>query len=156
VQVGEIQRFEGGDWRPSRAVFVPDGKHILACGGGDGTIKQYPPELLTLRLFDRQTGKEVRRFSLGHTQGVRGLAISPDGKRALSSGADVTVRLWDVSTGGECLQVMPGHKGSVGLVAFTPDGTRGVSGGAQDGTTRLWDLSTGKQLPVSYQEHKPF
>ena len=41
----------------------------------------------------------------GHLDDVLAVAISPDGSRLVSGGADSAVRLWDVSTG-RCMEVM--------------------------------------------------
>src|SRR5437660_4397835 len=77
-----------------------DGKRVLT---NDGK---------TLRLWDAYTGKCLRVFE-GHTDGVIGAALSPDGKRVLSGGGDdKTVRLWDADTGKE-LRKMTGHTGAV-------------------------------------------
>src|SRR5262249_45143811 len=65
-----------------------DAKLALSANSGDNGIT----------VWDVTTGKQVRVLQ-GHTNMVSGVAISPDGKRALSSGTDGTVRLWDVTTG---------------------------------------------------------
>src|SRR4051794_25354328 len=64
----------------------------------------------------------------GHTNGVRGVAFSPDGKRLATASEDHTVRLWDVETGKE-LHLYSGHKQMVTGVAFCPDNAHLVSGG---------------------------
>jgi len=66
------------------------------------------------------------------------LALSADGRRAVSGSLDNTVRLWDVDTGQE-LQRFTGHTNVVSGVAFSPDGKLIVSGSA-DATVRLWRL----------------
>jgi WD40 repeat protein len=67
------------------------------------------------------------------------VAVSPDGRRALSSGAsDRVVRLWDLSDG----NLLHGYEGHVALilgVAFAPDGRRALSCDA-DYCVRLWRL----------------
>ena len=98
----------------------------------------------TLRLWDTDTGKELRVFT-GHTERIIGAALSPDGLRVLSGSGDKTVRLWDATTGKE-LRKMTGHASEVGSVAFGPDG-KAISGGA-DRTMQLWDLHTGKNAGV--------
>jgi RNA polymerase sigma factor (sigma-70 family) len=85
----------------------------------------------------------------GHTDGIGMVAISRDGRRALSCGltygdGDPTVRLWDLKTGKE-LKRLEGHADGVYGVAFSPDGKKAVSSG-DDKTIRLWDLETGKEL----------
>ena len=80
----------------------------------------------------------------GYTDSIRCVALTPDGRRALSGGGEETLRLWDLNTGA-CLQTLEGHTDGVNSVAITPDGRRALSGGG-DGTLRLWDLDTGACL----------
>jgi serine/threonine protein kinase/WD40 repeat protein len=68
---------------------------LLACSGDDLTIR-------LLRTGGRES--EVRRLQ-GHTQPVRVLAFSADGKRLLSGGDDSTLRVWEVETGRELQRV---------------------------------------------------
>jgi WD40 repeat protein len=44
-------------------------------------------------LWDVATGKEVRHFT-GHTNEVRNVTFSPDGKYILTASNDGTARLW--------------------------------------------------------------
>jgi WD40 repeat protein len=64
------------------------------------------------------------------------VAFSPDGRRALSAGADRTVKLWDVYEGTE-IRTLEGHTDTVYSVAFSRDGRFAASVG-QDGTVRIW------------------
>jgi sugar lactone lactonase YvrE len=112
--------------------FSPDGGRALS-GGVDGTM----------RLWDLDTGEELRRFE-ADMQEVFSVAFSPDGKRALCGSEDALVRLWDVETGQQ-LRVFRGHSHRVLRVAFSPDGKRVLSGGS-DLTVRVWDAETGREL----------
>jgi len=88
-------------------------------------------------------GGLFRRFE-GHTAGVVGVAVSPDGTRLLTGGRDQTVRLWDVATGKQ-LRHFSGNTAQVWRVAFAPDGKAAASA-EMDGTLRHWDLESGAEL----------
>jgi WD40 repeat protein len=167
----------GGGYWLNRVAFTRDGRRAVATGGAvivydlesgreayrvlelqfarpglalsrDGrfflTSHQGDP---IMRLGEINSGNEVRRF-VGHSAGIHGAALSPDGKRALSGSEDGTLRLWDVSTGRELHR----FKGAFGLprrVAFAPDGKHVLSshsGGGGDNLIRLWDLDEYKEL----------
>jgi hypothetical protein len=80
----------------------------------------------------------------GHDAPVRSLAISPDGRRALSGSDDGIIRLWEVPNGKE-LRRFKGHTDAVHCLAFSRDGRQFLSA-SQDRTIRRWDVATGKEL----------
>jgi small GTP-binding protein len=82
----------------------------------------------------------------GHTDIVWSVALSGDGRRAVSGSDDKTVRVWDVETS-RCLKVMEGHTDGVESVALSGDGRRAVSG-SDDKTVRVWDVETSRCLKV--------
>jgi predicted NACHT family NTPase len=96
-----------------------------------------------VRLWDVATGRCLRTFE-GHTQMVYAVALSPDGRLALSGSQDQSVRLWEVATG-RCLRTLRGHTGYVPAVALAAGGRLALSG-SFDGTVRLWEVTTGRCL----------
>jgi WD40 repeat protein/DNA-directed RNA polymerase subunit RPC12/RpoP len=80
----------------------------------------------------------------GHRRWVRSVAVSPDGKWAVSGSDDHTVKIWDLESG-RCRQTLREHKGGVRSVAITPDGTRILSA-SNDRTIRAWDADTGRHM----------
>jgi WD40 repeat protein/serine/threonine protein kinase len=94
---------------------------------------------------DRLRGRrrQVRVYH-GHADWVSSVALSRDGRLALSGSADRTLRLWEVATG-QCVRVLPGHTEWVTCVSLSGDGARALSGSA-DQTLRLWDVAAGRCL----------
>lgn len=82
----------------------------------------------------------------GHVGSVSAVAVSPNGRLALSGGDDHTLKLWEIATGRE-VRTFVGHTKSVCAVAFSPDGQRVLSGGGlYDGSIKLWDVTTGREI----------
>ena len=81
----------------------------------------------------------------GHSDWVRAIALSPDGKVLASGAADKTTRLWDTESGA-ILHTLEGHSNYVYGVAFSSDGT--LASGSSDKTIRLWNSRSGALLKV--------
>jgi WD40 repeat protein len=94
-------------------------------------------------VWDLESGQTVRKLE-GHTGAVYGVAVTPDGQRAISASYDQTLRLWDLESGRMVCR-LEGHRGGVSAVAVAPDGGRAVSA-SYDQTLRLWDLGTGHTI----------
>jgi hypothetical protein len=79
-----------------------------------------------------------------HTGAVACVAVSPDGTRAVTGGADKGLWVWDLARRRE-VRCIAGHRDRVCCVAFSPDGRRVLSSGL-DQTVRLWDLDAGLEM----------
>ena len=60
-----------------------------------------PPEDKTLKVWDVESGRELRTLQ-GHSGKVNGVAVSADGRRAVSASEDKTLKVWDVEAGASC------------------------------------------------------
>ena len=69
------------------------------------------------------------------------VALSPDGKYALSNNSDNAVKFWNIETG-QNIRVFKGHACEVESVAFSPNGRYALSG-SMDKTIKLWNLDSG-------------
>jgi cytochrome c len=80
----------------------------------------------------------------GHGGPIRALAISPDGKNAISGSFDSSAIRWSLSRG-VAEQVLRFHESAVNAVVYAPDG-RIVTGG-EDGRIAIWQA--GAQVPAT-------
>jgi tetratricopeptide (TPR) repeat protein len=126
----EIRRFlETGTAFPPLAnpvAFTPDGRRVLvAYGGGFG-------------LWDVETGQEIRRVP--HLDGFDAVAVTPDGKRALTSDfPGGRLRLWDIEAGTELRSFYPAKGLHPRRVQVSPDG-RFAACGNWRGSVSIWRL----------------
>lgn len=128
--------------------FTPDGKQLLTTGFDR-----------SIRLWDAKTGKLIRALtgapSLQYLKTLIGLgpdrdedvfraiAVSPDGKWALSGswGRVRNVKLWNLGTG-KLERTLDGQPQAVVSVGFTPDGSQIFAAG-EYGIVVMWDVATG-------------
>jgi WD40 repeat protein len=125
----ECWSLKAGELNVIGFAFMPDGKEIL--------ITDYEG----INVLDAGTGKLVRSFER-NKRPIRCVAVSPDGKLALSGdmgnltiGSDVV--LWDVA-GGKPIKVLQSAFNS-GKVLFSNDGKLMLACG---GTIEVWDVAT--------------
>jgi len=85
---------------------------------------------------------ELKKFE-GHTDEVKGVALSADGRYAVSGGVDMTVRVWDLA-GGKEEKLLRGHTKQIWAVAFHPN-NRQVFSVSWDATARMWDIKSGNE-----------
>ncbi len=82
-----------GAWK---CAYFPDSKRfaVAASAASNPFVK----------VFEVETGKEILTLS-GHTQRIRAVDVSPDGKTIASGSLDGTVRIWNAETGEELRKI---------------------------------------------------
>ena len=96
-----------------------------------------------LTLWDLKTATAKASWQ-AHGDWLIGSAISLDGTRLASAGADRSIKIWNVQTR-SVLHTLTGHDGKVLSVDFSADGSLLASGG-EDKSVRIWDARSGKLL----------
>ena len=107
------------------------------------------PWLRSLQATLHPPGTALIRTLQGHAWGVNGVALSGDGRLAVSASNDNTLMVWEVESGRE-LRALQGHTGYVASVTLSRDGRLAVSASGgfpfSDDTLKVWDVQTGREL----------
>ena len=80
------------------------------------------------------------------------VALTADGKWAVTGSWDKTALLWDLTNSGSSPRVLSGHNDAIRSVALTPDG-KWVITGSGDSTVRLWDIVNSDSSPRVLSGH---
>ncbi|KAF9059818.1 WD40-repeat-containing domain protein [Rhodocollybia butyracea] len=132
---------------PVRAVaFAPDRDQVVSgtgdpTGSGDSLVQ----------VWDTSTGKPVTGPLEGHTQYIRSVAFSTDGKYILSLSHE-SARIWQVCTGAEVIAINTPIGTDAYSAAFTPNGEQIVVG-YSDTLLRIWDVQTGALVSAPIDGH---
>ena len=130
--VPPLEHFDGNKvTSPVFGVLSPDGTRVATADGDD------------VWLWDLSKSGATHRILSGHTQRVRTVAFSPDGKRILSASDDGTARVWDVEQGVLVQTLQLGDR--VNSATYSPDGARIITA-CDDRSATIWDAVTGKSV----------
>ena len=151
LSTGKVIKTIGKD--PAGSIGVSsDGNTVLTCVESEWSF--WEDKLI---VYDVKSGNKKKDWDAANSGGI--IALSPDGKRALSSGGGArkshaadrgVINVWDVSIG-RILHTLAGTGDNKGLgeavlaLAFSANGKYALSGGT-DGSVRLWDLASGAEL----------
>jgi RNA polymerase sigma factor (sigma-70 family) len=147
-EVGDVRSFHGHTAPVLCVAFSSDGRRILS-SSMDATV----------RLWDVETGKELRRLQ-GHTDRVDCVTFVPgDDRRALSCAWDGTVRLWDLDRGRQLQCFHPPGRPGIHLtnVIFFRDGKRILVNAVDNDSLLIMDIETGKVVKefAQHPDHVP-
>jgi WD40 repeat protein/class 3 adenylate cyclase len=132
---------------PNCIDFSPDGVYALV-GSSDGFGGS---GAMSVVLWNLETGEEVHRLR-GHRYIVRSVAISPDGRTALSGSQAFDDQLqepgelilWDLETGEEIRRF--DSTDDITSIVFSADGRLALTGSAYLEHATLWDVASGQEI----------
>jgi WD40 repeat protein/serine/threonine protein kinase len=124
-----IRRFFGSAVWQGAVDFLPDGQFV-ALGEAEFNDSR-------VVIFNVTSGQPVG-YLVGHTSWIDSLAVSRDGRRALSGADDQRAIFWNLETG-EALIELRGHSALLRGVALSPDGQLALTA-SNDGSMLLWDV----------------
>lgn len=93
-------------------------------------------------VIDDPSGKPAVTFTSDAR--INHAALSPDGQRVVTCGADKVAALWDARTGRRLGKAML-HDGPVTFACFSADGARVLTGG-EGRAARVWDATSGEPV----------
>ena len=132
-RITSFQRLVGHQVAVFDVACAPDGKQAVSIGG-DGT----------LRVWNLEERREVRRIERPPPDMRRALSVSPDGSCIAVGGDTGLVFVFDLASGEELLKLAAAGK-EVASTCFSPDNKHLATGTAGSGI-QLWDLKTGQEI----------
>ena len=114
--------------------FIPRSKRKLIVADEDNNAAKPRDKVVP----DGQPVGEVYRFER-HVGRVQCVAVTPDGRVALSGGVDKTLRVWNIKTGDE-LSTFQGEMEVVNDIDVSIDGRQALIV-CSDATIRLWNIN---------------
>jgi len=112
------------------ALLIAGEREILLAGGNKAVTR-----------WNLETGELLHTYA--HQAMVFRLALTPDGKRFVSSDHKGHFTLWDISSGNEVRSFKGGTAGAYTVLVV--DSGKTVIGAGDDGVVRFWDLESGER-----------
>ncbi len=134
-----VDEYFGHEGVVNTVCFLQDGR--IASGGADNRLCVWNVK--------RDLDRHVLR---GHTNLVRAVDISPNGRYVASGGHDYQLRIWDLEE--DVSYPLEGHTAAIRAVAFSPDG-EWIATGGWDSQVILWDVQRRRQVGPPFRHDLP-
>ena len=135
----QLERVVSGNEQVFSIAITPDGRQAI-CGMN--------PDL---EVWDLKNGQLLKTLT-GHKDVVSAVAVSADGRCAVSAAMDHTIKVWNLEKG-QLVRTLSDHGSTSYSVAVTADARLAVSG-SLDLTVKVWNLESG-QLVRTLTGHEP-
>ena len=122
--------------------FTKDGATMIVAAGT-------PAQIGEVKLFNVADGN-VTGDLVRTDDAVFGIALSPDGTKLATAGADRAIRIFELATQKQVLNIED-HADWVMDVAWSPDGKK-LASASRDKTSKVFDATTGDSL-VTFNGH---
>ncbi|NWF70867.1 MAG: protein kinase [Chloroflexi bacterium] len=133
LQNGQVLlRFTGHSAQITSLAVSPDGGSVIT-GSADQTLREWALEP------DLEIGR------LLNTMPITDMALTADGRYALTVDAAFYVTLWDLTTLENVSRFQTTHTQRINAIAVSPDGQRALTA-SDDRTLLLWNVSDGRLL----------
>jgi eukaryotic-like serine/threonine-protein kinase len=134
LRTGTVVPFQTQSSEGVTALVFSSNGQLLAAGLGSA-----------VRLWDANSGESRGQLS-NHTEWVRGLAFTPEGRQLASASGDGTIRIWSVAERTELRCLRSSREGLTAL-AMLSDG-RTLATGGDGGSVCLWDTAASSRAPA--------
>jgi WD40 repeat protein len=138
-----IQVLKGHNEIVHAVAITPDGTKAISGSGRPSMSESTSSAENDCIVWDLNTGQSINTLK-GHKREVVSVAITPDGKSAISCAKDKTCIVWDLLTG-HLVNTLKGNDSSVTSIDITPDGTLAISG-SMNNTCIIWDINSGQTI----------
>jgi len=144
---GEIRLWNAANGAAEATLWAPGATTAMAYDRSDATLLTADGQGW-IRRWQVPTALPV--VASGHSQSVRSVVTTPDGKLMFSGSEDQSVRVWNAENGQavRTLQVPGGLGGAITSVAISADAKR-VAAASEGGQIAVWNLADG-----SVQQHR--
>jgi WD40 repeat protein len=132
-------------WSSDIFTILPDGQKVIAASRQQLDTELAAFEKAALKIWDLKTGKELLTLA-DPAGGILAIAVTPDGKIAVTASRDKTLRVWDLNNETELRVLRDQDFWRICAMAITADCQVAILAGSLENDLRVWDLQDSTEL----------